>query len=99
MLEQRGVAFEIVDYLKLPLDRNALEAIASMLVGDLVELVRTDKRFKELGLSIDAYQDHNRVVELLLEHPELMQRPIAVRDGRAVIGRPPARVLSLIDEA
>lgn len=97
MLKQRGVDFEIVDYLKTPLDRATLASLASMLTNP-VELIRTDKRFHELGLDIDAYQEPGRVVELLLKHPELMQRPIAVRDGRAVIARPPDRLLSLIED-
>jgi arsenate reductase (glutaredoxin) len=54
--------------------------------------VRKDKRFKELGLSAADYTTRESVVALLLEHPELMQRPIVTRGKRAVIARPPEKL-------
>lgn len=59
--------------------------------------MRKDKKFKELGLNADAYVTRAAVVDLLLEHPALMQRPVIVRDGRAVIARPSEKVLELLD--
>ena len=61
------------------------------------ELVRKDKKFKELGLNADAYVSRAAVVDLLLEHPALMQRPVIIRDRRAVIARPSEKVLELLD--
>lgn len=61
------------------------------------ELVRKDKKFKELGLNADAYVTRAAVVDLLLEHPALMQRPVIVRGRRAVIARPSEKVLELLD--
>jgi arsenate reductase len=60
-------------------------------------LVRNDKRFKELGLVYADYQNKTQVTELLLKHPELMQRPIVIRGERAVIARPPEKLLPLLD--
>ena len=51
---------------------------------------------KELGLDTDAYTDRESVVALLLEHPELMQRPIVSDGRRARIGRPPEAVRELL---
>jgi arsenate reductase (glutaredoxin) len=59
-------------------------------VSDLVR--RTDQQFTELGLDPSDYNHAEEVVELLLAHPELMQRPIVVREGKAVIARPSERV-------
>ena len=59
--------------------------------------MRKDKKFKELGLNADAYVTRTAVVDLLLEHPALMQRPVIVRDRRAVIARPSEKVLELLD--
>jgi len=59
-------------------------------------MVRHDAHFGELGLDHDAYTDEDAVVELLLMHPKLMQRPIAVVGDRAVIGRPSERVLKVL---
>jgi arsenate reductase len=60
------------------------------------ELVRKDSRFKELGLREGDYTTRETVVALLLEHPELMQRPIVIRANRAVIARPPEKLLALL---
>ncbi|HEX5614993.1 MAG TPA: ArsC/Spx/MgsR family protein [Acidimicrobiia bacterium] len=57
--------------------------------------MRKDKRFGELDLVADDYTTKRAVVGVLLEHPELMQRPIVVRGDRAVIARPKERALEL----
>ncbi|MGH7947850.1 MAG: ArsC/Spx/MgsR family protein [Candidatus Binataceae bacterium] len=87
--------FDLVEYLKHPPDRAMLESILAMLDSSPAELVRKDKRFKELSLSPDDYLTRDAVVALLLKHPELMQRPIVIRAGRAVIARPPEKLLAL----
>ncbi len=57
-----------------------------MLEGPVSDLVRKDKRFGELGLKAEDYVDQKKIVALLLEHPELMQRPIVILSGnRAII--------------
>jgi arsenate reductase (glutaredoxin) len=64
--------------------------------GPPADLVRKDKRFAELGLEQEDYRTAERVISLLLEHPELMQRPIVVRGGRAIIARPAERILEVL---
>jgi arsenate reductase len=59
--------------------------------------VRKDKRFAELGLRADDYTTREAAVEVLLRHPELMQRPVVIRGERAVIARPGDKVLALLD--
>ena len=67
-----------------------------MLDGPVADLVRRDKRFKELGLNPNDYSDKKTVVALLLKHPELMQRPIVIRGKRAIIARPPEKLEALL---
>jgi arsenate reductase len=67
-----------------------------MLDGPVAEMVRKDKRFKELGLNADDYADKSSVVALLVKHPELMQRPIVIRGKRAIIARPPEKLAALL---
>jgi arsenate reductase len=95
-MRARGVEFDTVEYLEHPLDRATLERILSMLDVPPAELVRKDRHFKELELKADDYTSAEAVVTLLLEHPELMQRPIIVRAGKAVIARPPERLETLL---
>jgi arsenate reductase len=97
ILETRGVAHDVVEYLKTPPDRATLAHILELLPGAPAELVRKDKRFKELGLDESRYQTREQVLALLLEHPELMERPVVIRGGRAVIARPSEKVLELLD--
>ena len=67
-----------------------------MLPNEPADLVREDNHFKELGLNIGDYQSAHAVVDLLLEHPKLMQRPVVVRGDRAVIARPSEVVEELL---
>jgi arsenate reductase (glutaredoxin) len=96
LLRAQGVEFDIVEYLKTSLHRTTLERIVAMLDTPPAELVRRDRRFEELGLKPADYVTAEAVVALLLKHPELMQRPIIVKGGKAVIGRPPERMLPLL---
>ena len=57
--------------------------------------MRRDKRFDELTLKPDGYTAAEAVIDLLLEHPELMQRPIVIRGGRAIIARPADKLSAL----
>jgi arsenate reductase len=88
LLSERGVAFDTIEYLKTPPSREALEEIIAILEGPVSDMVRKDKRFEELKLNPTDYTTADTVIPLLLEHPELMQRPIVIRSGRAIIARP-----------
>jgi arsenate reductase len=96
ILRERGVEAEVVEYLETPLDRATLERILDLLPAPPSALVRDDKRFKELGLTHADYTTKPAVVELLLRHPELMERPVVIRGTRAVIARPSEKVLELL---
>jgi arsenate reductase len=96
MLRARDVEFDIIEYLNDHPTRARLEQIIDMLDGPVADLVRKDKRFEELSLNPADYADKNAVVELLLAHPELMQRPIVIRGKRAIIARPPEKLEALL---
>ena len=96
MLRARDVEFDIIEYLKKPPARETLEKIIEMLDSPVADLVRKDKRFKELRLNADNYVEKKAVVALLLDHPELMQRPIVIRGKRAIIARPPEKLAKLL---
>ncbi|HEY8548129.1 MAG TPA: arsenate reductase (glutaredoxin) [Acidimicrobiales bacterium] len=92
VIQEQGVDAEVVEYLKTPLDRAALEDLIAKLEDPVADLVRKDGFFKEQGLDADDYTTPEAVIELLLEHPRLLQRPILVKGDRAIIGRPKDRV-------
>jgi arsenate reductase len=95
LLKGRGVEFDTIEYLKTPPTRADLERIIAMLEGPVAELVRRDKRFDELKLKAGDYASADAVIDLLLAHPELMQRPIVIRGGRALIARPAEKLSAL----
>ncbi|MGX7681374.1 ArsC/Spx/MgsR family protein [Jatrophihabitans sp. DSM 45814] len=83
---------DVVQYLKTPLDRNALLDLIKQLEDPAADLVRKDDFFKQQNLIAEDYVTPEAVADLLVKYPPLMQRPVLVRNGRAIIGRPKARV-------
>jgi arsenate reductase len=95
--EEHGVEAEVVRYLEQRPDRATLERLVSQLEDPVEDLVRKDDRFKELRLDPASFVGRPAaVVELLLEHPELLQRPVLVKGDRAIIGRPKERVVAFL---
>ncbi|KAF0710159.1 Aste57867_5610 [Aphanomyces stellatus] len=99
------VDVHVVEYLKTPPDAATIESLLSMLFPDEVppnpvRLMRTgNKEFSELHLDeLDPTVEDQRqqLIASMVAQPSLIERPIFVKDGRAVIGRPPDRVLELL---
>lgn len=91
-VESAGVEADVVRYLSAPLDEAALRELIAKLEDPVTDLVRRDATFTSLGLTDADTATADQVVALLLEHPQLMQRPVLVRSDRAIIGRPKDRV-------
>lgn len=96
-LNEQGEEPEIIKYLESPPSREDLSQIIDMLSGPVSDLVRKDRNFEDLGLDGDQYCDKESVLSLLEKHPELMQRPVVVRNGRAVIARTPESVAAILE--
>ena len=95
LLNGRGARFDTIEYLKTPTTRADLESIVAMLKEPVADLVRKDKCFAELKLKAEDYTSKDTVIELLLKHTELMQRPIVILKGRAIIARPAQKLSTL----
>jgi arsenate reductase len=86
---------QIVEYLKQPLTVSQLKEINRILGRPVRDMLRdSEDQYKELGLADPSLTD-DQLYEAIARHPILMQRPIVVRNGRAVIGRPPENVEAL----
>ncbi|MDX1626619.1 MAG: arsenate reductase (glutaredoxin) [Wenzhouxiangellaceae bacterium] len=97
LLEERGVAYEIVEYLKHPPSADELAGIVGKLGLRPADIVRTGQaEWKELGIEVDEIGDR-KLLELLADEPILIQRPIVVAGERARIGRPPEAVLEIVE--
>lgn len=96
LLKDRGVEPEIVKYLETPPDHAALERILSMLGMEPRQLMRKkEKEYRELGLD-DPALSRSELIDAMVAHPRLIERPIVVKDGKAALGRPPESVLELL---
>ncbi|MDQ8045177.1 MAG: ArsC/Spx/MgsR family protein, partial [Patulibacter sp.] len=92
-LEEAGHEVTVRKYLlvKERLDAGELRSLADRLQGDPVDaLIRRDAKYKELGLDADGWSV-DQVVDTLVEHPSLLQRPILDDGTAAMIGRPRSR--------
>ena len=97
LIRERGVEPEIVEYLKTPLDAEALRDLLRALRAPVRDLVRSGEApYRELGLADPATADDD-LVAAVAAHPILMQRPVVRRGDRAVVGRPPEQVARLLD--
>lgn len=96
LLDGNGVQPEIVEYLKTPPDRDTLSALLDMLGLEPRALMRThEAEYHGAGLD-DPALTRTQLIDAMIAHPKLIERPIVVRNGRAIIGRPPEKVLELL---
>lgn len=94
LLAERGVDFEKVDYYVEPLDEPRLrELLGKAGVGPREVLRTREQAYRDL-VTDDTSDDE--LIALMVEHPDLLQRPIVVRGDRAVLARPVERVLELL---
>jgi len=97
LLQARGITPELVYYLETAPDADELRWLLGLLGASARDLLRSgDAGSIELGLD-DPSLDDEALIAAMTAHPSLIERPIFVHGGRAVIGRPPERVLDLLD--
>lgn len=93
LLQERGIEPEVVEYLKSPPSAAELTEIVAQLGIRPAELLRK-KEAKEEG--VDPALDDAALIEAMVAHPRVIERPIVVSGGKAALGRPPEKVLELI---
>ena len=97
LLEQNGVEFTKVEYLKNPLNRNEILSLSNKLGMAPSGIVRKNEAsYKENNFG-EILDDDEAMAVAIEKFPKIMERPIAVKGAKAVIGRPPENVLTLID--
>ena len=94
--EELGVDADVVNYIKAPLDAPTLRSILAKLEDEPTALVRRDATFKKLGLTDDDVATDDQIVDVLVQHKRLLQRPLLVTADTAIIGRPKERVTELL---
>ena len=96
LLRESGVPFEKVNYYVEPLSKKKLTELVRKTGLKPRELLRKGEAvYKELGLANREVSD-SELIALMVEHPDLLQRPIVERGDRAVLGRPTENVKALL---
>ena len=96
ILEENGIDAEIVKYLETPPTKEDIKNILKMLGINARELMRTKEDiYKELKLK--DVTDEEALINAMAEHPRLIERPIVIKDGKAVIGRPPSKIVEFLN--
>ncbi len=96
LLRERGIEPAVIEYLKTPPDEQTLKRLLKSLRMAPRDLIRKgEKEYKNGGLDRAALSD-DALIRAMVKHPILIERPIVVVDGKAVLGRPPERVLGLL---
>jgi arsenate reductase len=96
LLEDRGLTPSIVRYLETPPAVEQLQTLLRQLGITPRELLRSgEEAYQQLGLANPALSD-TQLIEAMSQHPKLIERPILIAGDRAVVGRPPEKILELL---
>lgn len=95
LLEEAGVDFTQRRYLDEPPSEAELRALQTLLGLPAIQMMRTKEAlFRELGLGPDTPEE--QLIAAMAAHPKLIERPVVIRDNRAVIARPPEKAQELL---
>jgi arsenate reductase (glutaredoxin) len=95
LLEDKAITPEIKLYLQHPPTHDELQTVLQKLGITARELLRTGEAiYKELGLANTALSE-NDIVQAMISHPKLIERPIVIKGDKAIIGRPPENITLL----
>ena len=96
LLQEQGIEPEIIEYLKTPPSAEELNIILKKLDMEPRELMRKNEaEYKVSGLN-DETLDREALINSMVSHPILIERPIVVANDKAAIGRPPEAVLTIL---
>jgi|SRR5581483_2352637 len=96
ILRGEGVEFDSVNYYTHPFTEESLKDVLSKLGMKPIEIIRKGEAIaKELGIGKKDYSD-DELIKLMIEHPDMIQRPIVVKGDRAVLGRPAETVKEIL---
>ncbi len=96
LLRNRGIEPEVVHYLENPPHAGALKELTGQLGCSIHDIIRTgEDLYVELNLA-NRNLSENDLIQVVVDNPRLLERPIVVHNGRAAVGRPPENILSIL---
>ena len=95
ILEKEKVSFRKIEYFKNQISRKEINNILNILDIGIEELIRKNElEFK--SINDDDKKNKNKLIELILNYPKVMQRPVIINDKKGVIGRPPENIYKIL---
>ena len=95
ILEKEKVSFRIIEYLKNKISRIEINNILNILDISIEDLIRKNElEFK--SINDNDKKNKNKLIELILNHPKVMQRPVIINNKKGVIGRPPENIYKIL---
>jgi arsenate reductase len=96
LIQEQGIEPDIIKYLETPPSAEEIKTILTKLAIEPRELLRKNEPdYKAAGLN-DTSLDDDTVINAMVDHPKLIERPIVLANDQAIIGRPPENVLAIL---
>lgn len=95
LIKDKGHHPTVFEYLKEPLSEKELKEVVQLLGVKAHDLLRKgEQEFKDHVKGKDLSE--NEVINLMMTHPKLIERPIFINNKKAVVGRPPEKILEIL---
>ena len=95
LLEEKGAEVEVFKYLDEEITAEDIKHILKLTGASARDIMRTKEAiYKELGLK--DVKDEQKLIDAMVEHHKLIERPIVISANKAVLGRPPIKVLDIV---
>lgn len=96
ILQKECKSFNIIQYINEKIDQKTLENILNILNIEPIDLIRkNEKEFKTSNISLKE-KNRNKLIQLIIEYPKIMERPIILNGRKGVIGRPPENIYKIL---
>lgn len=95
ILQETKLPFEIINYLETPLSKEELTEIIKLLGISPIDLVRKNEAIWKENFNQKNLSD-SQIIDAMVENPKLIERPIVVNKDKAIIGRPPELIKSIL---
>ena len=96
ILQDKNCEIEIINYLQVDLEASLIKNILKKLSLKPRDILRkSEQDYKDNNLKREDFSD-NELIDYMIKYPKLIERPIVIKEDRAVLGRPPENVLELI---
>ncbi|MBT8317760.1 MAG: arsenate reductase (glutaredoxin) [Lutibacter sp.] len=95
ILEASNQPFQVIKYLETPISENELSEIVKLLRIKPIDLVRKNESVWKENYKNKSLSD-SQLIKVMVANPKLIERPIVINNGKAIIGRPPQLIENIL---